>query len=501
MSHHIRQDDLLFIAAEDSSPDALKILLASGINVNIKTNLGETPLMRAAESGNLQNVELLCDSGADINAETNYGWTAAIFAARKGHSKIVEYLLDKGHIDVNKEYGHNRETLLDEAVSAYHPHPEIVKLLLSRGADVNHQGAGGYYPLWGARLEIVKLLCEAGANVNLKNESGETALSRAAMSADLDIVKYLLERGADINNRDQSGDTPLMYAASKENIKLVEFLIEKGASVDDRGKYGDTPLLRASRWGGHVEIAKCLLDKGANINAKDADGNTSVMNAAINGFTKMLELLVERKADLSATNKENKIAIDLVKSALFREKNRSMDMASTFGCDSFPYLADRIRDGMDVFTFTVNSGLGARARAGPVSAGCEYLLADYGLGGGKVGVIYGGPGSVEFGSLFDITLMSHERFFVARDSRNKSYESGGIFLISAAETKSSNDIFWPYFTQVEAVAGFGGGIRMGLNLGEMIDFILGWTTIDIYGDDAGIIKEEKTKLEDLLKNK
>ncbi len=43
----------------------------------------------------------------------------------------------------------------------------------------------------------------------------------------------------------------------------------------------------------------------------------------------------------------------------------------------------------------------------------------------------------------------------------------------------------PYCTQIEVVAGALGGLRAGFHPGELIDFLLGWTTLDIYNDDMG----------------
>ena len=40
-----------------------------------------------------------------------------------------------------------------------------------------------------------------------------------------------------------------------------------------------------------------------------------------------------------------------------------------------------------------------------------------------------------------------------------------------------------YLTQVEAVVGLGPSIRLGFNPGELLDFILGWVTLDIFNDD------------------
>ena len=40
-----------------------------------------------------------------------------------------------------------------------------------------------------------------------------------------------------------------------------------------------------------------------------------------------------------------------------------------------------------------------------------------------------------------------------------------------------------YYTQLEVFIGALGTLRLGLNPGELVDFSLGWTGIDIYGDD------------------
>lgn len=98
----------------------------------------------------------------------------------------------------------------------------------------------------------------------------------------------------------------------------------------------------------------------------------------------------------------------------------------------------------------------------------------------------------------DFTLMSMEELY-RKDApslkRGKLYNSIGILTFSTAESHSEalkyddRKICWPYYTQVEILAGIGGGIRLGFNIGELVDFLLGWTTIDIYGDD---IEEQAT---------
>ncbi len=41
--------------------------------------------------------------------------------------------------------------------------------------------------------------------------------------------------------------------------------------------------------------------------------------------------------------------------------------------------------------------------------------------------------------------------------------------------------------------GLGGTLRLGFNPGELLDFLLGWFTIDIYNDDIELNKRKSNK--------
>ena len=73
--------------------------------------------------------------------------------------------------------------------------------------------------------EIVQLLLEKGADVNARSTDGRTPLMFAASSTP-EIVTLLLEKGAEIEARDNKGMTPLMFAASAE---IKQLLIDAGA--------------------------------------------------------------------------------------------------------------------------------------------------------------------------------------------------------------------------------------------------------------------------------
>ena len=44
----------------------------------------------------------------------------------------------------------------------------------------------------------------------------------------------------------------------------------------------------------------------------------------------------------------------------------------------------------------------------------------------------------------------------------------------------------PFFTQVEVALGLGGTCRLGFNIGELVDFLLGWGGKDIFNDDLEV---------------
>jgi len=88
-------------AAERGTIRDVRYFFQKGVNVNTKTDDGDTPLHRAAESNSNVVVSYLVYSQADVNAKNNDDWTPLHLAAMYNADKIVLNDLISQGADVN----------------------------------------------------------------------------------------------------------------------------------------------------------------------------------------------------------------------------------------------------------------------------------------------------------------------------------------------------------------------------------------------------------------
>jgi ankyrin repeat protein/mono/diheme cytochrome c family protein len=151
------------LASVAASLETTRLLLAKGADPNARNGLGATPLMNAALLGGAATVSLLLDAGADATIRTKRGETALANAANRGDLSSVKLLLDKGADVRNIDY--RGYTPLMHAAYADDGTPELIQLLLSKGADVHVVGKG--------------------------DTAGETAVTIAAKRGETEILRLL----------------------------------------------------------------------------------------------------------------------------------------------------------------------------------------------------------------------------------------------------------------------------------------------------------------------
>jgi len=79
------------------------------------------------------------------------------------------------------------------------------------------------------QIEIVKLLVTLGADVNSQDDHGVTPLHQAAWHGYSDITAYLILKGANVNTTDTLGSSPLKLAKLLKQTNVVQILTSYGA--------------------------------------------------------------------------------------------------------------------------------------------------------------------------------------------------------------------------------------------------------------------------------
>lgn len=114
-------------------------------------------------------------------------------------------------------------------------------------------------------LDGVRAALNESVNVNSASAtSGNTALHEASQREHIELVRELLSRGADANSRNSQGATPLHKAVSKPSERkesvseTIAALVRAGADVSAVDRHGDSPLTKAIRQNRRDDISLLL---------------------------------------------------------------------------------------------------------------------------------------------------------------------------------------------------------------------------------------------------
>ena len=292
----------LCFSSSQNNPRVMKYLLQVGANIEHRIHSGFTPFLVAVLRGSVEAAKFLFNNGCntDVTLPKLSMYNAMHVASQTGTSRMLKFLLDEVGLDIESKTDQGETPIM--MTMNYFPNVEALDYLLSRGANLHARDSAGQTSLHHAVLnkdtDSAKLLLDKGINVNSEDNDEYTPLYVAAEIGDLDMVRILVKDGKAIVD---TVPAPLYTASSFNSFQIVDFLAKRG-NVDIKNELGQTPLMEAA-FEGHSQAVQVLLKNNADPNIQDQNGDTALHRAMINQRINVISILLDHGCNVNLTNK------------------------------------------------------------------------------------------------------------------------------------------------------------------------------------------------------
>lgn len=271
----------LHLAAEKNHAEIAGILLEAGANLEQLTTWGMTPLEWAANMNSRAVADKLIAAGARLNMWSAAGLgmpetVAAFFgpddSLRDGAAQTRNKREPGGKWVAVPAPTDRREIISDAFyIASRNGHAPVAQFLLDKGADIDTRGFFGAPGLhWAAmngHKETVELLLSRGADSEIHDtQFNSNAVGWAIEGEHGEIVDVLLARGAQIS---------LVQACALGRAALVEKLLDASPARLNLVHNWGAPIHNATLWG-RLDVVQLLLDRGADVNLKNSEGMTAL---------------------------------------------------------------------------------------------------------------------------------------------------------------------------------------------------------------------------------
>ncbi|XP_025085100.1 uncharacterized protein LOC112558713 [Pomacea canaliculata] len=298
---------LLLRVSQTPSRECLSIcqrLVQKGADINVCSPDGESALQLAVKNNNWPVVELLMNSGARFEVEILEGLhpvhnlIKSFTSSEDNELKLMTFLKDRGLSVSTQDSRGKTPAELAFTLKRW----KLFKHLLESGAHLNPilRNGNSYFH------ELAK--CFSHDDMN-------------------DIIRLLLSRGFDINLRNDDGDTPVHVAADKGNWDTVKTFVEHGANtnvLDSKGycllhkrlkkqtsqRFGYHVIEEPSTYKSHVELLRTFVARGEDVNRRGPDNKTALQLAVANHRWKVVGELISLGADLELSHDEKLSALE-----------------------------------------------------------------------------------------------------------------------------------------------------------------------------------------------
>lgn len=334
---HNGANALLLVAPHDKDFTLINYFVAKGLDLNSTDKEGNTAFNYAAKTGNMTTLKTLVAKGVKftdnamifasqgIRGTTNslelYKYLEGLninpntiskngenvlhaIVRKEKQAEIIRYFLSKG-VDANKADNDGNTPFMNAAASS--TDEEVLTIFLANLRDINQVNKKGVSALAFAvknnSPEIVRLLIEKGANVNTLDGNGDNLVAYLIQSytsekpenTEAKIV-ILQQKGLDIVAPQKNGNTVFHLAVAKNDVNLLKLIERYRTDINSKNNEGMTALHKAALIAKDDVLLKYLMSIGAR---KDVTTD-----------------LKETAYDLASENEyltKNKVAIDFLK--------------------------------------------------------------------------------------------------------------------------------------------------------------------------------------------
>jgi ankyrin repeat protein len=306
----------LSIAAEQGFVGIVRLLLAAGADPNTRDHLMRTPLHWAGspqltgESRTLYQQNMFRKQAQDPDCKIHCPLAVYFEVDIVGSPAWIEQEREaRDSVHCPEEL--NRTPLIQPNLtsslwSAGAKYKEILHIFLQYDAQLGLKDSEGRTPLlWAATCgyqPLVELLLDSSIFFHSSKPELEKLSKWGKKERDCEkVVKSSVKPDAVPETDNDNSQSALSYAAENGHYDTVQFLLERTTQRDPLwADPGWAPLMWAAK-GGHADIVKLLLSVHAHRWPEQSLGSIAASEAARNGKTDIIPLLVEAGAKLEAS--------------------------------------------------------------------------------------------------------------------------------------------------------------------------------------------------------